>query len=129
MPGGNFDYELIVQPNGVVLARGPLDATVSAVTDLCIWIFQKIDDVDAIAQDMGSPVPANQPGLHVFNLQSNNAHWEFALPHRWGSPAFAEGSATAVGIGAFKDNHGRQTVYEWSEAVTLDVHAGGDHED
>lgn len=137
MPGGNFDYELVVQPNGVVLAHGPLDATVTAVTEMCLWVFQKRDEDDAIAQDMG-PVQQGQPGrLHVFDLGNADARWEFSLPHRWGSPAFVDGSATAVGIGVFKykekdgegeddreDDHEEehQVVYEWSEAVTLDVH-------
>ena len=121
MPGGNFDYELVVGPGGAVAAHGPLDAGVNAVTELSIWVFQKIDDVDAIANATGAPQPPGSPGLHVF-IGTANPHWEFSLPHRYGSPPFVDGSATAMGIGAFVDNHGHQTVYWWSEAVTLDVH-------
>ena len=104
MPGGNFDYELQVQPNGTVRARGPLEAGVTSVTELDIWVFQKIDEVDAIANNMGSPQPQGQPGLHVFDLGTDHAHWEFRLPRRYSSASFAEGSATAMGIGAFVDD-------------------------
>jgi hypothetical protein len=129
MPGGNFDYELQVQANGTVRARGPLEAGVTNVTELDIWVFQKIDEVDAIANNMGSPQPQGQPGLHVFDLGTDQAHWEFRLPHRYGSPSFAEGSATAMGIGAFVDDEEHQTVYWWSEAVTLEMLDEDDEDD
>jgi hypothetical protein len=122
MPGGNFDYELKVRANGTVEARGPLDAEVEKVVELDIWVFQKIDDVDAIANAMGPPEPNNPNGLHVFlGPGAGNPHWELLLPRRYGSPKFVEGSATAMGIGAFVDKQGHhQTTYWWSEAVTLE---------
>jgi hypothetical protein len=118
MPGGNFDYELEVLPNGTVRARGPLDAGVSGVKELCIWVFQKIDEVDAIAYAMSEP---GSNGLHV-ETGPVDPHWKFPLPHKHSSPAFAEGSATAMGIGVFLDRQSppRQTVYWWSEAVTIE---------
>jgi hypothetical protein len=124
MPGGNFDYELTVGANGVVDARGPLDIRVSAVTVMCVWVFQKIDEVDAIAYAMGAPQPPGQPGLHVDKLGKSDAHWTFSLAHRYNSPPFVSGSATAMAIGVFFDDEKQpnQTTYWWSEAVTLDVH-------
>ena len=120
MPGGNFDYELKVQPNGAVAARGPLEIGVSDVKAMCVWVFQKIDDVDAIASAMGPPQAG---GLQVFNLRTANAHWEFTLQRKYGSVPFVAGSATAMGIGAFVDDKtpSHLATYWWSEAVTLEL--------
>ena len=41
-------------------AGGPLDPSVKAVTELCVWVLQRDGDDDAIANAMGMP---DMPGM------------------------------------------------------------------
>ena len=60
MPAGNFDEELHVERTGSVAAGGPLDPSVKAVTELCVWVLQRDGADDAIANAMGMP---DMPGM------------------------------------------------------------------
>jgi hypothetical protein len=136
MPGGNFNPELEVGPDGVVDAAGPLDASVAGVSEMCVWVLQREGAEDAIANAMGSPqmpgmpqmdddmpAQAGMPGMHgglrVFDLGTNHAHWTFPLMHRFKPVDFRAGSATALAIGVFVDDKGGQRSFFWSEPVRL----------
>ena len=69
MPAGNFDEKLNVTANGTVNAGGPLDASVTEVTELCVWVLQRNGANDAIANAMGMPDMAGMPSdLKVHDL-------------------------------------------------------------
>jgi hypothetical protein len=139
MPGGNFDVELNVRagPSSVVDAGGPLDPAVSGVTIMCVWVFQREGEEDAVANAMGPPngmsmpgmtgAPSQAPGtpgvLFVQDLGTKDARWDFGLNDRLKDVPFHAGSATALAIGVFtvKDGAGvgRQRVFQWTEPVRL----------
>jgi hypothetical protein len=120
VPAGNFDEELNVTKSGVVQAGGPLDASVSEVTELCVWVSQRVDDDDAIANAMGMPDMQGMPSdLKVKDLGTPDARWVFPLKHRFKKVPFHAGSATASAVGVFVDDQGRQRAFFWSEPVRL----------
>jgi hypothetical protein len=143
MPGGNFNEELDVAADGAVAAAGPLDTGVSAVTEMCVWVVQREDGAeDSIANAMGSPHAGPHDaadtadagdmhdmhgggmggGLQVFDLGTLNARWTFPLPHRFKLIDWVEGSATAMAVGVFVDDEGKQKSFFWSEPVRLKLH-------
>jgi hypothetical protein len=123
MPAGNFDEKLNVTKSGVVNAGGPLDATVTAVTEMCVWVVQRDGKHDAIANAMGMPDMPEHPDmrsdLKVENVGTPNARWTFPLKHRFKPVDFHAGSATASAFGVFVDDQGRQRAFFWSEPVRL----------
>jgi hypothetical protein len=120
MPAGNFDEELNVTHNGVVHAAGPLDASVTAVTEMCVWVLQRDGADDAIANAMGMPdMPGMPSGLKIHHLGTPNARWEFPLKNRFKVVDFHAGSATASAFAVFVDDEGRQRAFFWSEPVRL----------
>jgi hypothetical protein len=120
VPAGNFDDELNVTQNGVVHAAGPLDASVTEVTELCVWVQQRIGDDDAIANAMGMPdMPGMPSGLKLHHVGTAEARWEFPLEHRFKKVDFHAGSATASAVAVFVDDEGRQKAFFWSEPVRL----------
>jgi hypothetical protein len=140
MPGGNFNPELEVHPDGVVEAAGPLDESVAAVSEMCVWVLQREGADDAIANAMGAPEMPGVPhmdddmpegpamadmhgGLKVFDLGTPDAHRIFPLTHRFKRVGFRGGSATALAIGVFVDDEGGQRSFFWSEPVSLKLHA------
>jgi hypothetical protein len=120
VPAGNFNEKLSVSANGVVNAAGPLDATVTAVSEMCVWVLQRTGTNDAIANAMGMPdMPGMPSDLKVENLGTPNATWKFALTNRFKPVGFQAGSATASAFGVFVDDKGRQRAFFWSEPVRL----------
>jgi hypothetical protein len=120
MPAGNFDEELNVTHNGVVHAAGPLDGSVTAVTEMCVWVLQRDGADDAIANAMGMPdMPGMPSGLKIHHLGTPNARWEFPLKNRFKVVDFHAGSATASAFAVFVDDEGRQRAFFWSEPVRL----------
>jgi hypothetical protein len=120
VPAGNFDDELNVTQDGIVHAGGPLDASISEVTELCVWVQQRVDEDDAIANAMGMPdMPGMPSGLKVQHLGTPHARWDFPLKHRFKVVDFHAGSATASAIAVFVDDQGRQKGFFWSEPVRL----------
>jgi hypothetical protein len=120
MPAGNFNEKLTVAANGVVNAAGPLDATVTEVTELCVWVLQRNGVNDAIANAMGMPdMPGMPSGLQVHDLGTPNARWSFPLANRFKPVSFRAGSATASAFGVFVDDKGHQRAFFWSEPVRL----------
>ena len=123
MPAGNFDEKLNVAKNGTVNAAGPLDATVTAVTEMCVWILQRNGKDDAIANAMGMPdmpdMPDMRSDLKVRDLGTSKARWVFPLKNRFKPVDFHAGSATASAFGVFVDDKGRQRAFFWSEPVRL----------
>jgi hypothetical protein len=120
VPAGNFNEKLNVTASGVVNAGGPLDATVRAVTEMCVWILQRNGPNDAIANAMGMPdMPGMPTGLKVKDLGTANASWTFPLKNRFKPVDFQAGSATASAFGVFVDDKGRQRAFFWSEPVRL----------
>jgi hypothetical protein len=120
MPAGNFDEELNVEQDGSVAAGGPLDPSVKAVTELCVWVLQRDGDDDAIANAMGMPdMPGMPSHLKVHDLGSPNARWEFPLTNRFKPVDFHEGPAAASAFGVFVDAEDQQRAFFWSEPVRL----------
>ena len=120
MPAGNFDDELNVTQNGVVHAAGPLDASVTEVTELCVWVQQRVGDDDAIANAMGMPdMPGMPSDLKLHHVGTAHARWEFPLKHRFKKVDFHAGSASASAVAVFVDDEGRQKAFFWSEPVRL----------
>ncbi|HMG98097.1 MAG TPA: hypothetical protein VK546_04190 [Gaiellales bacterium] len=120
MPAGNFDEKLNVTANGTVNAGGPLDASVTEVTELCVWVLQRNGANDAIANAMGMPDMAGMPSdLKVHDLGTPSAGWKFPLTNRFKPVDFRAGSATASAFGVFVDDKGRQRAFFWSEPVRL----------
>jgi hypothetical protein len=123
VPAGNFDDELNVTQNGVVHAGGPLDASVTEVTELCVWVQQRVGDDDAIANAMGMPdMPGMPSDLKLHHVGTANARWEFPLKHRFKKADFHAGSATASAVAVFVDAEGKQKAFFWSEPVRLVGH-------
>jgi hypothetical protein len=120
VPAGNFDDELNVTANGTVHARGPLDPSVTAVTEMCVWVLQRDGADDAIANAMGMPdMPGMPSDLKVHGLGTANAHWVFPLKNRFKKVDYCEGSATASAFAVFVDDQGQQRGFFWSEPVKL----------
>jgi hypothetical protein len=123
VPAGNFDDELNVTQNGVVHAGGPLDASVTEVTELCVWVTQRVGEDDAIANAMGMPdmpdMPGMPSGLKIHHIGTANARWDFPLKNRFKKVDFHAGSATASAIAVFVDADGKQKSFYWSEPVRL----------
>jgi hypothetical protein len=120
VPAGNFNEKLNVTKNGTVNAAGPLDATVTAVTEMCVWILQRNGADDAIANAMGMPDMPDMPSdLEVHDLGKPSARWTFPLKNRFKPVDFRAGSATASAFGVFVDDQGRQRAFFWSEPVRL----------
>jgi hypothetical protein len=120
VPAGNFDDELNVTQKGWVKAGGPLDASLTAVTELCVWVTQRVGDDDAIANAMGMPdMPGMTTGLKVRHLGTPDARWDFTLKNRFTEVDFHAGSASASAIAVFVDADGRQKSFYWSEPVRL----------
>jgi hypothetical protein len=120
VPAGNFDEKLNVNNKGVVNATGPLDASVSAVTEMCVWVLQRNGVNDAIANAMGMPdMPGMPTGLKIENIGTANARWSFPLTTRFKRVDFRAGSATASAFGVFVDAQGHQRAFFWSEPVRL----------
>jgi hypothetical protein len=120
VPAGNFDEKLNVAQDGTVNAGGPLDAAVSAVTELCVWVLQRDGKHDAIANAMGMPdMPGMPSDLTVHDLGTPDARWAFPLKNRFKPVDFHAGSATASAFGVFVDDKGRQRAFFWSEPVRL----------
>jgi len=120
VPAGNFDEELTVMSNGIVKAGGPLDASVTAVTELCVWVSQRVGDDDAIANAMGMPDMVGMPSdLKITGIGTPGARWAFPLKHRFKKVKYHKGSATASAVGVFVDDQGRQRAFFWSEPVRL----------
>jgi hypothetical protein len=125
MPGGNFNEELHVKPNGTVDAAGPFDTSVAEVTEMCVWVLQREGTDDAIANAMGMPdMPGMPSDLKVFDLGKSTARWTFPLKERFKVIDFHDGSATAMATGVFRDKHGTQRGFFWSEPVRLVVRGG-----
>jgi hypothetical protein len=123
VPAGNFDEELNVTANGTVHAGGPLDASVTAVTEMCIWVLQRDGADDAIANAMGMPdMPGMPSDLKVHDLGTPTARWSSPLKHRFKKVDYRAGSATASAFGVFVDDLGRQRAFFWSEPVRLTGH-------
>jgi len=122
MAGGNFNGELNVTADGIVEAAGPFDISVAEVTEMCVWVLQREGTDDAIANNMGMP---DMPGMHsklrVFDLGTPRARWTFPLDDRFKKVDFRAGSATAMATGVFRDSHGAQRGFFWSEPVRLVV--------
>jgi hypothetical protein len=132
MPGGNFDEQLNVGADGVVIAAGPLDESVAEVTEMCVWVLQRDGAEDAIGNAMGPPngmpdmahmpdMPDMHGGLTVTGLGTPNARWTFPLADRLKPVDFRAGSATALAIGVFLDEQRMQRAFFWSEPVRLSV--------
>ena len=120
MPAGNFDEELNVTHNGVVHARGPLDASITAVTEMCVWVLQRDGADDAIANAMGMPdMPGMPSGLKIHHLGTPQARWVFALDNRFKPVGFHAGSATASAFAVFVDDQAQQRAFFWSEPGQL----------
>lgn len=120
MPAGNFDEHLNVEANGTVAAGGPLDSSVTAVTELCVWVLQRDGAEDAIANAMGMPnMPGMPSDLEVTNLGTANARWDFPLTNRFKRVDFHKGAAAASAFGVFVDDAGQQRAFFWSEPVRL----------
>jgi hypothetical protein len=123
MPAGNFDEKLTVTKNGIVNATGPLDPSVKAVTELCVWVLQRNGTNDAIANAMGMPdmpdMPDMRSDLKIHDLGKSTARWTFPLTNRFKPVDFHAGSATASAFGVFVDDKGRQRAFFWSEPVRL----------
>lgn len=120
MPAGNFDEQLNVTHDGYVDARGPLDASITAVTEMCVWVLQRDGADDAIANAMGMPdMPGMPTGLKIHHLGTANARWEFELENRFKKVDFHKGSATASAFAVFVDDQGQQRSFFWSEPVRL----------
>ena len=123
MPAGNFDEKLNVTRNGTVNAGGPLDASVTAVTEMCVWVYQRDGADDAIANAMGMPdmpgMPEMRSDLKIHDVGTPNARWAFPLKNRFKPVDFRAGSATASAFGVFVDDRGRQRAFFWSEPVRL----------
>jgi hypothetical protein len=120
VPAGNFNEKLNVTAAGVVNAGGPLDATISAVTEMCVWVLQRDGTNDAIANAMGMPdMPGMPSDLKVNDLGTDHASWTFPLTNRFKKIDFHAGSATAAAFGVFVDDKGRQRAFFWSEPVRL----------
>jgi hypothetical protein len=120
MPAGNFDEKLNVKADGTVDATGPLDPSVTGVTELCVWVLQRNSPDDAIANAMGMPdMPGMPSGLKVEHLGTPNARWTFPLTNRFKKVDFKAGSATASAFGVFTDDKGKQRAFFWSEPVRL----------
>jgi hypothetical protein len=128
VPAGNFDDELNVTRDGVVHATGPLDASVTAVSELCVWVLQRDGAEDAIANAMGMPdMPGMPSDLKVHDLGTPSARWTFPLTDRFKPVDFRAGSATASAFGVFVDAHGHQRAFFWSEPVRLKGHGAAPH--
>jgi hypothetical protein len=130
MSGGNFKEELDVDADGIVMAEGPLDATVEGVTVMCVWVVQpdgipsgQASPSDAIGNNMGGPGEMPDMGdaarLTVSGLGTDSARWQFPLVQRFDSAGFRDGSATAQAVGVFVIDGGRQRTFSWEEAVQL----------
>jgi hypothetical protein len=123
VPAGNFDEELNVTHNGTVHAGGPLDSSVTEVTELCVWVVQRDGADDAIANAMGMPdMPGMPSDLKVHDLGTPTARWTFPLKNRFKPVDFHAGSATASAIAVFVDDQGQQRSFYWSEPVRLAGH-------
>jgi hypothetical protein len=131
VPGGNFDDKLHIGADGIVTAKGPLDKSVDAVNEMCVWVLQRDGTDDAIGNNMGMPDGPGMQGmpgmkgkpheLKVFDLGTDRARWMFPLSHRFKEIAFTGGSATAMAIGVFRDKGGAQRAFAWSETVLLTI--------
>jgi hypothetical protein len=115
VPAGNFNEKLNVTANGTVNAGGPLDASVTEVTEMCVWILQRNGTNDAIANAMGMPDMQGMPSdLKVQDLGTASASWKFPLKNRFKPVDFRAGSATASAFGVFVDDKGRQRAFFWT---------------
>jgi hypothetical protein len=123
MPAGNFNEKLNVGRHGIVEAAGPFDASVAAVTEMCVWVLQREREEDAIANNMGMPdMPGMPSDLKVFDLGTPKARWTFPLKrHQFKPVDFCDGSASAMATGVFIDKQGMQRAFFWSEPVRLEV--------
>jgi hypothetical protein len=132
MPGGNFNETLDVRAeDNLVIASGPLDKSVTAVTEMCVWVLQRdgADNAgDAIGNAMGPPddmpdmpdTPDNHKDrLKVTGLGTADAKWTFPLTDRFKPVDFRAGSATAMAIGVFIDDKRKQRGFFWSEPVQI----------
>jgi hypothetical protein len=106
-----------------VNATGPLDPSVKAVTELCVWVLQRDGTNDAIANAMGMPdmpdMPDMRSDLKISDIGKATARWTFPLKNRFKPVDFRAGSATASAFGVFVDDKGRQRAFFWSEPVRL----------
>jgi hypothetical protein len=138
-----FDDVLRIETDGSVTAAGPIDQSVSQVTELCVWVVQRTggDADDAIANAMGpGPQPATSDAPQTQDMPmdeeqpvtilANGAgerRWIFPLKDRITTkphpPAFSEGQATATAIGVFIDTDGHERAFAWSQEVWLQMHA------
>jgi len=144
MPAGKFDPELDVDADGNVKAGGPIDMPKDEVVEMCVWVYQRDGQNDAIANmmlpgpeqaqieaatrsgaAMGGMGAVGDPPKSVTikkDADGNNRRWELLLNDRMGRKAeFKQGSATALAIGVFKDQNDHETVFVWSEPVDLNL--------
>jgi len=137
MPAGKFNPQLDVAPDGTVMAGGPLDQPKDEVIEMCVWVYQRVGDNDAIANGMsrgpGFPEKMDMGGnmgltdvpitlAIAKDANGNNKSWSLELEDRMEKKAdFVAGSATAVAIGVFQDETGNETAFLWSEPVRLNL--------
>ena len=146
MPHGKFDPVLHVENKvgGDVLAAGPLDPLVHKVVDMCVWVIQRDNTADVIANNMGRPIAGNEPepdehaghagmagmpgmpgmpgmagDLTILHRGTADARWTFTLPQKFRKLTFAEAGASAMAVGVFEDAAGNQRTFQWSETVLL----------
>ena len=110
-----FDDVLEVQPDGLVIASGPRDAT-DEIVELCAWVFQRGDD-DAASTEMTH-------GPHHLlrgdgELQVVGDHWTLPLK-KVGDEALAAADAFAVAVALLKES-GRQRVVWWGHPIKLEA--------
>jgi hypothetical protein len=139
MPAGQFFQNLTVNRSGVVKAGGPLDHATDQVVEMCVWVYQRSasgDDAIANAMDDGpglkakpmasGKMPATKArkagGLQIGKMATTHQPtWSLDLDDRMNKKGkFTAGSATALAIGVFVDDEGKERVFLWSEPVTLE---------
>jgi hypothetical protein len=114
-----FHDVLEVDPDGLVIATGPLEPATDEIVDLCAWVFQR-GDHDAASTEM-----THDHGAHLLigegELAVAGDKWTLPLG-KIGDEALEPGDAFAVAVALLKEN-GKQRVVWWGHPVKLT--AGG----
>jgi hypothetical protein len=138
MPIGNFDRFLVLNSDGRVMGRGPLDPDVEDVLELCAWVVQRYAGTeaehvgcDAAATEMAlprlpgdrlvvTPGTGGQPGSWEMRLEQVEKQPQPPPPPREMTPLVL-GPAFAIAMAkAYTKGDPRKEVVEmWAEPVTL----------
>ena len=145
MPAGKFDSELDVDADGNVKAGGPIDMPKDEVVEMCVWVYQRDGQNDAIANMMlpgpeqaqleaatrggaamgGMGAAGDPPKAVTIVKDAAGKYLSLGAPSR--RQAGQKGGVQAgIGdcarrFGVFNDQNDHETVFVWSEPVDLNV--------